>query len=128
MLHLASEQVGAQARVAVARRQDDLAEVGLEAGHRGGRGRRRGHQSRADGGDRRVVAGRAIRLPEHLLDEVADPGQLVERRLGLETPDRPVRTQPDERLPGGLDDRRHPLEAAGHARQSVDQWREVRGR
>ena len=124
---LRGEQLRAEAALAVARGQDDLAQVGLE----GGQGARRAAAAASAAAARaRRPRGRSRASSaggQRLGDELLDAGQLAERRLGLEPADRAAGIA-DERSP------RPPSRTAGSAssrpadrRQAIGEWRELAG-
>ena len=87
--HLRREELRAEPALAVARRQDDVAQMGLEGGQGRAAGRRGGGQARQDGGDAPDPSAAAASAgDERVVDELLDPRQLAERRLGLEPSDR----------------------------------------
>ena len=125
--HLASEQVGAQAAVALACREDFVGQVAFESIERRlGRGRRI-VQPRPQLGDGRIGRSRGFRRRERLVDQVDDPGQLLQRGLGLEPADRTARPGTDERLARRVGHGLQTLEPLRDAREPVGQRRELAG-
>ena len=125
MNHLAREHLRAEARLALARGQDDVPQMGREVVERGtGRGRRgvEAWSDRGDGGIGRGVVGRRERIG----DELLDAGQLADRGLGLEAPDRSTVAADETRL-GALEHGRDPLKATGEGGQPVGDRRELAG-
>ena len=105
MPHLRGEQFGSDPALAVGRRQDDVPQVRLE-GDDGGAGRfRGGSQSWRHGGDRGVDGSGSVGGRDRLVDQSADPWQLLQRRLRLEPPDRPP-GMADDRLAACVEDGR----------------------
>ena len=65
--------------------------MAFEALDRSTGGPRGGDQARLDRRDPAIGRGRRLGACEGLADELVDPGQLLDRGLGLEPPDRSVR-------------------------------------
>ena len=82
---------------------------------------RRGRRAATAGSADARLGGRHRIRDQHL-----HAGQLTQRGLGLEPPDRPVRAA-DQRRPGGLEHGRQPLQPAGRRGQAVGQRRELAG-
>ena len=126
MAHLGGEEVRSEAALALARGQDDVAQMRPEGGH-GVTGDRSGsRQAREDGGDRGIGLPGAFSGRQRLVDQRADPWQLVEGRLRLEPSDRPSGV-PDKRLAGGLEERGQPFQPARGGCQSVRQRGKLAG-
>ena len=121
--HLCPEELRPEPALALAARQHDLAQVDLEGSHGGSGGLGGGRQAGRDGGDGGIGRRSSFGRCESVADELIHPGQLVERRLGLEAPDRAPGVT-DERLASGVEDGRDPLEPAGGRDQAVGQRRE----
>jgi len=121
--HLDREELRAEPTLALAGGEDLIAQVRRE----GGDGRASGVGCRCqpgdDRGDGRIGRGGRLGGGEGVADELADPGELLQGGLGLESPDRAPGV-PDERLPRGVQDGRKALEATRCRRQSVGQRRE----
>ncbi len=115
MAHLPREQLAPEPSVALARRQDLIAKVTLEVGEGGLRGGRGRVEPRPQSRHRRIVR-RSVGGRQRLVDQVDDAGQLVDRGLGLEPPDRAAWSGADQRLAGGSRDRIHRLQASRDAR------------
>ena len=84
-----------------------------------------GGQARRDGGDGRIV-GRIIGGSKRVVDQLLDPGELLERGLRLEAADRPA-GMPDEARLRGRHDRRQALEPSGDRRQAGTERGELAG-
>ena len=125
MAQLRGEEVRAQAALALGRREDAIAQVGRKGVQRGrgcGDGRL---QAGADGGQLALlVGGRGGR--EGLLAELADPRQLGERNLRVQSADGPTR-DPDEARAGGVQDGGDPLDPLGGGGQAHAQRGELAG-
>ena len=126
--HLAGEQLGAEAALPLARGQDVVAQVRLEGGQGGPcRGRRR-VQTRPDSGRRPGRRARLVR-PRRGRRRSARrcPGSCSSAVSRLEPADRPAVAGTRRARPGAVEDRRHPLQPAGDARQPLGQRRELAG-
>ena len=93
--HLRGEQLRPEPALALARGQDDLAEVRLEVGQRGpGRLGGRTQPRTAAAATAGSAGARRRPLASASSIKLADPRQLLERVLGLEPPDRAAGMRP----------------------------------
>ncbi len=126
MAHLRREQLRAEATLALGARQDDVAEMDLQVGE-GPSGRLRGRpEAIQQGGDLRVGGGRRLTRSHGVVDELDDPGQLLEGRLGVEARDGTAGQRPEIRA-SRRDDHRDPLEASGRGGEPVGRRSELAG-
>ena len=126
--HLLGEQRRAEAALAVARGQDDVAQVGLEGGHGGPRGRGRRVEPRRQGGDGGSVAAAASAAASASAISSSMPGRAgaARSRSGTAPTGRPA--CPTSVVAGGVEHRRQRLQPPGGRRQPVGERRELAGR